>query len=90
MSIFSDKFIPSHEAIHGCGVYKGNEVLFRDYYINHFHKVVDKFIDKPGRLLTLNIEIDNWYLTKTLQGFLGISSQDANSLPVSNKSKKIH
>ena len=85
MSIYSDNSIPLHQAIYGNSIYKGNETEFRDFYITHICNVVNAFKDNPGRLLMINIENDNWYITKALQGFLGISVEDKNMFPVSNK-----
>ena len=88
MSIYADKSIPLHQAIYGNSIYKGNEIEFRDFYVTHICNIVKAFKDNPGRLLMINIENDNWYITKALQGFLGISVEDKNMYPVSNKGNK--
>ena len=88
MSIYSDKSIPLHQAVYGNSIYKGNEIEFRDFYVAHISNIVRAFKNCPGKLLTINIENDNWYITKALQGFLGISVEDKNIFPVSNKGKK--
>jgi hypothetical protein len=88
MSIYSDNSIPLHQAIYGNSIFKNNEIEFRDFYINHIRNIVNAFQDNPGRLLMINIENDNWYITKALQGFLGISVEDKNMFPVSNKGSK--
>jgi len=56
--------------------------------VTHICNIVKAFKDNPGRLLMINIENDNWYITKALQGFLGISVEDKNMYPVSNKGNK--
>ena len=88
MAIYGKKEIPLHQHIYGNSVYSGNESQFRDFYVNHINKVVDSFIDEPGRLLLLNIENHPYFSLKTVQGFLGISPDSTVRFPHSNKGNK--
>ena len=87
MSNFGDKTIPIWKPVYGRDRFHGNEIYFRDLYLNHTINALDYFKSYPGRLLVIDIEANPHALARSLEAFLGLSYTGI-PFPHSNSSRR--
>lgn len=88
LDIFGDREIPIWKYGFGRTRYRGNELFFRDFCLQHTLDVIDSFKAEPGRLLVLNIESDPLFNMRAVEAFLGLGANPSLAFPHSNVGRR--